>query len=100
MEPTSPVKNSSVSDEVMNGASSSIYKENEETLDPRLDFLSEEFDPVKVLQVSPNEVHLPHPSIHPCDNLQIYLSGEITFFFFLLYHTHTHTHTHSGAGYQ
>lgn len=46
------------------------------SLDPSLDFLSEKFDPVKVLRCSLKEVHLPHPSIQPCDNLQAYISGN------------------------
>ena len=45
-------------------------------MDPALNFLSEAFDPVKVLQCSLDEVCLPHPSIQACDNLHAYVSGN------------------------
>ena len=40
--------------------------------DASLDFLSPDFDPQRVLAVSPSKVQLPCPSVQPCDNLDTY----------------------------
>ena len=61
-------------------------------LDPSLDFLSETFDPVKALHCSLDEVHLPHPLIKACDNLQAYSSGDLIT---LHYDTHMTLHNDS-----
>ena len=55
---------------------SNMQGTGEGDVDPSLDFASSSFDALKVLHTDPSNLHLPCPSVQPCDNLDAYESSK------------------------